>query len=213
MKLPRSKLGRFAISLALLLVGSFVAWHFFLAGLFVILLWLTDVTTRVVLAEYVIMIESTANGWSILTTISPLANPLKFQSLPLDPTKYTVGLPLLLALVLATPDSRRLRNLLVGTCILLVAIDLILINDILFQLLILIGPRPIMPGALQEAYFLVPPFSRTAATAIVFGKQISAIAIPVLPIILWAILNVSFIRKIAGQAISGKYQNTLARKK
>jgi len=212
MKLPRSKLGRFAISLALLLVGFFVAWHFFLPALFVILLWLTDVMARIALAEYVIMIEPMTSGWSILTTISPLANPLKFENLALDPTKYTVGLPLLLALVLATPDSPRLRNLLVGTCVLLVAIGLMLINDILFQLLMLMGPRPIMVGPIREEYFLALPFSRTAATAIVLSKQISTIATPVLPIVLWAILNVSFLRKITGQAISGKYQNIPAGK-
>lgn len=101
----------------------------------------------------------------------------------LDPAKYSYGLPLLLALLLAGSRHRLLRQCLLGYVALLPAQALCLALVLAFQVALGVGP----------AVYAQAGWARWQLDLLAYGYQISVLLLPTLvPVLLWLWLDRRF---------------------
>lgn len=199
MKPPDNQLAHFVVRVLVLLVVALALWQFSMKQILALLVWCTDTVGQLLFAEHVIEITpGREQQWRILTSYVRLDDPAVLRSLVLDPVRYTAALPLLWALMLGTPGARRLRNLILGSALLTGAIVILLMEETLFQLLLIVGPRPIIGGALPEQYVLALPFDPVAAYGISLVQGFTPLLIPLLAITIWAALNLRFLCEVTG---------------
>ena len=103
-----------------------------------------------------------------------------------DPGHYAYGLPLFLALLLATRGKHLLKNALLGYVILLVPQTYSLVLDLLRQIVVAAG----RPGALA--------INQWQMEAVAMGFQVGSLLMPTLaPVALWLWFEQDFFAKVA----------------
>ena len=108
----------------------------------------------------------------------------------LNPLIYSYSLPLLAALILATPSARKLSNLLWG-------ILLILPTEIFSMTFSVLKTLTFDVGAAFQAQQNLSP---TGADLIALGYQVGTLLLPmVAPLIIWVALNRDFLSQLAPQ--------------
>lgn len=194
--LPSSPLPRFALGTLIAMPLTLALW--WLAGRDYCILILEQgvrLATDGLMAERIVNIESQTGTWLITTSLSPYNNPLALVRIPIFPTRFTVSFPLFWGLVLATPGAARLKQLAVGTLLLLPVSVLMVVLLIQFRLGLYINHQPALTEVPQAPYVLALPYPAYLYYLMGVGRQLALLIFPTLaPLLLWGLFNRAFIR-------------------
>jgi len=163
------------------------------------LLFLLELLTRPIvesaLADKVVGLESANRVWFLRTSLSPIDNPVNLLGIPISTNRFTISYALLWGLILATPNNKKLKQLILGTAILIPATIVIALLLIQFKLALNINHQPILTEVPQGAYLLALPYSDSAYYLMAVGRQLALLVFPsLLPLVIWGLLNRPFIR-------------------
>ena len=149
------------------------------------------------MAEHIIDVATQGDVWLVTTSLSTIDNPMSLVGIPIPATRFTVSLPLFWGLALATPTAARLRQLLLGTLMLLPVVLLMILLLIQFKLGLTINHQPALTEMPSVNYVLALPYPDLLYHLMGVGRQLAVLILPTLaPLFVWGLLNKRFIRGV-----------------
>lgn len=198
---PRSLLSAYLLKVLLWAPLCFIGWYFLSEQLLVPVRWVSEYSLRQFIPGGISALEQHGIRFELVTRYqsSLLAghrpgDAVGLITFNIDALKYCYGTPLFAAMTLAVPGSFKIRL----SCLLLGVIALIpvqcwgVVSDALATLSFKLGN-----GVAAQL-----GFNRLLREAIALGYQLGYLILPSLvPIILWGLLNRSFLRQMAPNLI------------
>jgi hypothetical protein len=188
-----NSLGRFVLRVIAWLPLTFAVWYL-AAPLFV---WpvavLSEVVTRTAFGDLVKTVEQNGPLLNFVTSLRPgqaTSGPKSVLEVESNVLLFTFGLPMFAALILATREPHRIRQLILGYLILLPFETFSVVADFLKNAAILAGPAV----ASQIG------FTSWQREAIAFSYQFGTLILPtVAPAIVWVLMDRRFLESFAGK--------------
>ena len=184
--------------MALALPGCMGFWWFFAQDpLLTLLRFLTEPVVLGLMPDKILGILTQDRVWLLKTSLSPIDNPMNLLGIPIFTNRLTVSYPLLWGLILATPEPKRLRQLLLGTFSLLPVTVIMALLLIQFKLALNINHEPVLTEMPQGDYLLILPYASYQYYLMAVGRQLAMLVLPTLaPVAIWLILHREFIRAV-----------------
>ena len=188
MRSPAKPFVRFALAVLALVPLLLALWWFValdpaLQALLVVMDWLVPA----LFPGKIIALQAAGHEWLALTSLSIPDAPWGIVGIKIHAPSFTVGLPLLWALVLATPHSRRLRNLFLGTALVLPTMVLAMLVFIQTAWIYHVNQSPELT---EELYVLANPYPEYVhRLAMLVDRPLRLLLVNVAPMLIWAGLN------------------------
>ncbi len=196
--LSSNPLPRFFGDILVFMPLSLVIWWFAARFLLIILIEPgLRLSTEWLMADKLVELSSIGVAWVFKTTLSPINEPMVLAGFLVPNTRFTVVFPLFWGLVLATPRIQTLKQLALGTLILLVVSLPMVLMYTQFKLGLLINHQAALTEIPHGPYLLTLPYPDYLYYLMGIGRQLSLLVLPTLaPLLLWGLLNQGFIRRL-----------------
>lgn len=186
----RNPIYAFLLRVLLWLPVCFVAWYFASAVLIAPLRFLSSMVFNLTIPDVITAVEQTGSQLTFVTGLSPPSAAFGQNAvslLEINPLIYSFGLPLFVALQLATKGERWGLKILIGYLVLLPFQAWSVCLDVMKQIAITLGPDIAAQAGAQE----------WPREAIVLGYQFGTLILPtVVPFVLWLWINRAEVEKM-----------------
>lgn len=180
---------RMLLRIVLWLPVFFLLWYYLVPVISGPLVWFSFQVLDFLFPQIIDRIHATESGLYILTSLTE--GPAAEHQLAVEtrPMRYLYGIPLLLALVAATPGDERISTGLLGAMLIFPFAVWGVVFDVLKSL----------SFGLSEHFLPVAGLSGLHLEFVVLGYQLGTLIFPpVAPLILWAALDQQFFRQMCG---------------
>ncbi len=149
--------------------------------------WIADWSTKLFFSVDVIGVRGSGTSWIALTSLSVQDKPWELVTFDIDAARFTIGWPLFWALAIATPQSRRVRHLLVGS---LMLVPIFVTAILIFIQVSLVTQVNAGAAASVRDYILSSPFPDWVhAVSVHADLWVQLVFVQLAPIFVWAAVN------------------------